>query len=62
MAADRPETQFAGKEVCRWMASPTELGLAGLKRLGRFIAGHKRLVYRYPQLEAARIDMYSDTN
>ena len=42
LAADRPELQFSAKEVCRWMASPTELALNALKRLG------KRLVYHYP--------------
>ena len=47
-AVDRPEIQFAAKERCRWMAAPTELGMVELKRLGRFIEGHRALVVKYP--------------
>ena len=35
VAADKSDTQFASKELCRWMAGPTESALQGLKRLGR---------------------------
>ena len=35
LSADRPECQFAAKEICRWMAHPTVQSLAALKRLGR---------------------------
>ncbi len=62
MASDRPEIQFAAKEVCRWMSNPTEVSLNALKRLGRFVAGHKRLVYHYPWQTADRVDTYSDTD
>ena len=48
LASDRPELQFSGKEVCRWMSSPTDLSLAALKRLGRYVKDHQRLVYHYP--------------
>ena len=34
-AARRPDIQFASKDLCRWMASPSLLGLQGLKMLGR---------------------------
>jgi hypothetical protein len=62
LAADRPETQFAAKEICRWMSAPTEQSLGALKRLGRFLDGHRRLVYAYPWQRAAGIDVYSDTD
>ncbi len=62
MASDRPEIQFAAKEVCRWMSNPTEVSLNALKRLGRFVAGHRRLVYHYPWQTADRVDTYSDTD
>jgi hypothetical protein len=62
LSADRPEIQFAAKETCRWMASPTALSLNALKRLGRFVVGHKRLVFHYPWQVASRIDTYSDTD
>ena len=48
LSADRPELQFAAKEVCRWMSSPTELSLNALTRLGRYLVGHRRLVHTYP--------------
>ena len=62
LAADRPELQFGAKEVCRWMSAPTELGHGGLKRLGRYVLDHKRLVYAYPWQEAKHVDTYSDTD
>ena len=62
LAADRPELQYSAKEVCRWMASPTETSLNALKRLGRFVAGHRRLVYHYPWQTVDQVDTYSDTD
>jgi hypothetical protein len=62
LASDRPELQFAGKEVCRWMSAPTDLSLVALKRLGRFLKEHKRLVYHYPWQDVDRVDTYSDTD
>ena len=44
------------------MASPTELALNALKRLGRYVVGHKRLVYHYPWQIVSRVDTYSDTD
>ena len=34
ISADRPEIQYATKEICRWMSAPLELGVKALKRLG----------------------------
>jgi hypothetical protein len=62
LAADRPDCQFAAKEICRWMSSPTELALLALKRLCRYLVGRPRLVFRYPFQSAASIDCYSDTD
>ena len=62
LASDRPELQFAAKEVCRWMSAPTELSLAALKRLGRYVREHRRLVYSYPWQSVSRVDTYSDTD
>ena len=45
LAQDRIDLQFAAKEACRFMSSPTESAEASLKRLGRYLLGHKRLVY-----------------
>jgi hypothetical protein len=62
LASDRPELQFAGKEVCRWMSAPTDLSLVALKRLGRFLKDRPRLVYFYPWQDVDRVDTYSDTD
>ena len=62
LAADRPECQFSAKELCRWMSSPHASGLAGLKRLGRYLEGRRRLVFKYPWQSADLIDTYSDTD
>ena len=62
LAADRPECQYAAKEICRWMASPTECSLAALKRLGRFLEEHRRVVYKYPWQSATHVDVYADTD
>ena len=62
LAADRLDCQFAAKEVCRWMSSPTTLAWEALKRLCRYLIGRPRLVYRYGWQEADTVDTYSDTD
>ena len=62
LASDRIELQFAAKEVCRFMSSPSETSTAALKRLGRYLLGHKRLVWTYPWQRAEGVDVYSDTD
>lgn len=62
LAADRPDVQFACKEVCRHMAKPTNLAQEALKRVGSFLIGRPRLVWLYPFQEAGRLDVYSDTD
>jgi hypothetical protein len=62
LSSDRPELQFAAKEVCRWMSAPTDLSLAALKRMGRYVHEHRRLVYHYPWQTVSRVDTYSDTD
>ena len=62
LAADRPECQYAAKEICRWMAAPTETSMSALKRPGRYIEGRRRLVYTYPWQSEECIDVYTDTD
>ena len=62
LSADRPEIQYATKEICRWMSAPTVAGVAALKRLGRYLVGHQRLVFSYPWQEASSFEIYSDTD
>ena len=37
LSADRPECQFAAKEICRLMAKPTSTAMNALKRLGKYL-------------------------
>ena len=62
LGPDRPECQFASKEVCRWMSSAACLGLAALKRIGRSLEGRRRFVFQYHWQNAKRIDVYSNTD
>ena len=62
LAADRPDAQFACKEVCRWMSGPSEQAWTALKRVGRFLSSAPRLVYTYPQQTVEGIDVYTDTD
>ena len=59
---DRPDVQYCSKEICRSMASPTNLGQDALKRLVRFLLGRKRPVFRYPWQMAGTLECYSDTD
>ncbi|MBS94029.1 MAG: hypothetical protein CL799_06265 [Chromatiales bacterium] len=62
LAADRVDCQFPAKEVCRWMASPTEGSWAALKRLCRYLVGLPRMVYLYRFQDAESVEVYTDTD
>ena len=62
LSADRVDLQFAAKEICRFMSCPMETSMGSLKRMGRYLLGHQRLVYMYPWQQADGIDVYSDTD
>ena len=62
LSADRVDLQFSAKEICRFMSSPTDTSVMALKRMGRYLLGHKRLVYMYLWQTAEGIEVYSDTD
>jgi hypothetical protein len=62
LAMDRPDIQYAAKEICRWMAAPTEASVVALKRLGRYLQGSPCIIFRYPWQSAEKVDAYSDTD
>ncbi len=62
LSADRMDVQFAAKEICRWMAAPTQQSWLALKRLCRYLVGLPRLVYRYDWQTVEAIDVYTDTD
>ena len=47
LAADRPDIQYAVKELCKSMARPTVGDRGRLKMLARYLVGKPRLVSRY---------------
>jgi hypothetical protein len=47
MAIDVPNVQFPTKEVCRDMAKPTVVAYEKVKRLARYLAGHKEVYFAY---------------
>ncbi len=62
VAADRPDIQFACKEVCRWMSKPTAQAWKAMKRLCRYLNAAQRLVYEFKQQSVSSIDVYTDTD
>ena len=62
LAADRPDMQYASKEICRHMSAPTCVSMLALKRLCRYLLGCRRLVYRFEWQTADTLDCYSDTD
>ena len=63
LALDRPDIQFATKEVCRGMANPTVGDKRKLKRLARYLIGRPRLVSKFEfQEEVPAVEGYSDSD
>ena len=63
LAQDRPEAKYAVKEVARRMATPRSADWVLLKRLGRYLLGSPRVVYKYYwQHVPACVDVYVDSD
>ena len=63
LALDRPDVAYACKELARAMSSPRKCDWNGLKRLGRYLKGVPRLVWRYPeQIEQGHFTMFTDSD
>ena len=63
MSFDRPDVQFATKEICREMSKPTTGSLRRLRRIGCYLKNTKRLVWKYDmQDEVSTIDVYTDSD
>ena len=54
LSADRPDIQYAVKEVCRRMAKPVEGDWQKLARLGPYLRGAPRCVMEYRWQQEAR--------
>ena len=48
LALDRPDLQYASKCISRYMTRPCEKGWKMIKRVGRYLIGHGRMVQSFP--------------
>ena len=63
LAEDRPEMRFAVREIARLMSEPRVAGMAWLKRLGRFLVDHPRVVQSFPrQSPTSHFRAYHDSD
>ena len=63
LSLDRPDFQFAVKEACREMSSPTTGSLRRLVRMGRYLRAHPRVVWEYAfQAQPEALDIYTDAD
>lgn len=66
LAMDRPEVAYATKELCRFFATSTKTGVEQLKRLIRYLAGAKRLVWHFKfqdtDADANNLSIFVDTD
>ena len=63
LSFDRPDAQYATKEICREMSKPTTGSLRRLRRIGCYLKGAKRLVWEMKmQEETDTLDVYTDSD
>ena len=63
LSSDRPDISEAVKTLARFMSKPTEYSWSKLKRLGRYLGGHMRVVQHFkPQRMYKSIRAYCDSD
>ena len=62
LAMDRPDIAYAVKEVCRGMAAPLVHHARKLKRIGRYLAGSPRLIWKFEWQQPQAITAFSDSD
>ena len=62
LSIGRPDCQFASKEICRLMTTPTRRGHASLERLCRYSVGRPRLVKVFDFQESSCFHVHTDTD
>merc|ERR1712127_289104 len=63
VSQDRPDTAFASKEAAKTMSAPAQEDMAQLKRVARYLYGHRRcaLVYNW-QMPVNEINAFTDSD
>lgn len=63
LSFDRPDAQYAMKEICREMSKPATGSLRRLRRFGCYLKGAKRLVWNFKmQEQAGVVDVFTDSD
>ena len=63
LAMDRPDLQYAAKDMAKHMANPCSLDWIKVKRVGKYLVGAPRYVQQYLWQEFnARIDAYTGSD
>ena len=65
LASDRPDLQYATKEVCRDMSQPRRRSWEKLKRIARYLVKHPRLIINFMQgdeLENMYLEVMADSD
>ena len=61
MSSERPDCQYCVKELAREMSSPTEASMRRLRRLGRYLISHRRMLIWFEWQEMPR-DLVVETD
>ena len=62
LAQDRPDIQYAAKEVCRGMANPLRRHVKALRRIARYLIGAPRLVWQFRWQGQEDVQIHTDAN
>ena len=63
LAQDRPDVQFASKELARYMQAPSRFDLQQLKRAVRYLKAVPRLAQRFPMQDVPeRVTTFTDSD
>ena len=63
LSQDRPDIQYAVKEVSRYMSAPRTKDMEPLKRIGRYLLSKPRATFLYEwQRQPAELTSFSDTD
>lgn len=63
LAQDRPDLAFCTKELCRDLSTPTSKSVEKLKRAGRYLCHHPRMVWHFEwQKQDDSVNVYCDTD